>query len=57
MKMIEHRQGSSLLLHEEFDAMADEVAGVLDDQQVGQWYQIADMVRQRFLPPIASDDE
>lgn len=50
-KMLEYRQQGSLAMHQEFDAMAEEVANVLDEPQAERWYQISRMVRERFLPP------
>jgi hypothetical protein len=50
--MIELRRSGSRSMHDEFTEMENEIAGVLDKQQAAAWHQIADFVRQRFLPPI-----
>ncbi len=50
-RMIEHRRQGSLAMHTEFNAMEEEIAGVLDDRQARQWHEIANFVRERFLPP------
>lgn len=44
------RQQSAPGIHSEFDAMENEVAAVLDEQQERQWREIADWVRRSFLP-------
>ena len=53
-RMIELRREGSQSMHAEFNAMEQEVAAVLDDQQMQHWHRIADFVRQRFLPPMTS---
>lgn len=37
-------------MHSEFDAMEEEIAAVLDDDQGSKWRVVAESVRSRFLP-------
>ena len=38
------------VMHAEFDAIAEEVAGILDEKQNIKWQSVADNIRARFLP-------
>ena len=49
-KMVEYRNDGSHKLHTEFDAMVEEIAGVLDELQAQRWHEIAEHVRRTYLP-------
>jgi len=53
-KLVEYRNAGSQRMHTEFDALIEEVAGVLDDSQENRWRSIADHVRRTFLPASIS---
>lgn len=50
-KMIQYRNEGSHKMHTEFDAMVEEVAGVLDDLQAERWRGMANHVKRTYLPP------
>lgn len=53
--MIAYRNEGSQKMHSEFDAMVDEIASVLDEQQAERWRAISDHVRGTYLPARAGD--
>ena len=53
--MMENRKRSDQAIRNEFRAMEQDIAAVLDDQQKQRWYMIADSVRNRFLPPAPDE--
>ena len=50
-EMIEYRNEGSQQLHAEFDAMVTEIASELNELQARRWKDIAEYVRNTFLPP------
>ncbi len=52
-RIIDFREQGSEAMHAEFDAMVDEIAMVLDEQQLSHWHSISESVRRRFLPPTS----
>ena len=52
-RMIEYRNEGSQKMHTEFDAMVDEVAGVLDELQAERWRGISGHVKRTYLPAEA----
>lgn len=55
-RMIENRRQGAQAMLDEFRMMEHEIAGVLDPEQREGWHAIAQSVRQRFLPPVSSND-
>lgn len=55
-KMIQHRNEGSQRMHTEFDAMVEEVAEVLDELQAGRWREIAEHVKQTYLPAVVQKE-
>jgi len=54
-KMIAYRNEGSQKMHSEFDAMVDEIASVLDEQQAERWRAISNHVRVTYLPARVGD--
>lgn len=50
-RMLEHRHKGAQAMLDEFNAMEQEIADVLDEGQKTDWHATADSVRRRFLPP------
>lgn len=53
-KMIQYRNEGSHKMHTEFDAMVEEVAGVLSENQAERWRSIAGHVKRTYLPAEAA---
>ena len=49
-RIIEHSHQGIEGMHSEFDAMEEEIAAVLDEDQASKWRVVAEGVRSRFLP-------
>ena len=56
-RMVASRRSGAQAMLNEFDAMEQEIAGVLDDRQKDRWRTIADFVRRNFLPPAPGESQ
>jgi hypothetical protein len=54
-RMIENRKHGAQVMLNEFDAMEQEIADVLDERQKRMWHAMADSVHHRFLPPAPGE--
>ena len=54
-RMIENRKHGAQAMLDEFDAMVQEIADVLDERQKRMWHAMADSVHHRFLPPAPGE--